>query len=269
MSRIADLFDTLADTYDAVGVDFFRPIAEGLVREVGPLPGQRVLDVGCGRGAALVPLAEAVTESGTALGIDVSPRMVELARDAMSAAGVAAEVRVADATAPGLPAESFDAVVSSLVLFFLPDPVAALRAWRTLLVDGGSIGVATFGAHDERWRRSVDAVLQRFAPPGSVDARTTGAQGPFASDEGMEGLVRSAGFRSVRTVTATVSPRFDDADHWRRFSMSVGQRQFWMSIPPDQLDSVTSDVFAAVDACRDDDGRIGFDQEVRYTLALR
>jgi ubiquinone/menaquinone biosynthesis C-methylase UbiE len=269
MSRIADLFDALADTYDAVGVDFFRPIAEGLVREVDPSPGQRVLDVGCGRGAALVPLARAVTESGTAVGIDVSPRMVALARDALEAAGVAAEVRVADASAPGLPEGSFDAIVSSLVLFFLPDPAAALRTWRTLLVDGGSIGVATFGAHDDRWRDSVDAVLQRFAAPGSFDARTTGAQGPFASDEGMEALMRSTGFRSVRTVTAIVTPRFDDADHWRRFSMSVGQRQFWMSIPPDQLDEVTSTVFAAVDECRDDEGRIGFDQEVRYTLALR
>ena len=269
MSRMADLFDTLADTYDAVGVDFFRPIAEGLVREVGPSPGQRVLDVGCGRGAALIPLAEAVTASGTAIGIDVSPRMVELCREAVSAAGVAAEVSVADATEPGLPAESFDAVVSSLVLFFLPDPEAALRSWRTLLVDGGTVGVATFGAHDERWRRSVDAVLQQFAPPGAVDARTTGAQGPFASHEGMEALMRSAGFRSVRTVSTTVSPRFDDPEHWRRFSMSVGQRQFWMSIPPDDLESVTAAVYAAVDACRDVAGRIGFDQEVRYTLAER
>jgi hypothetical protein len=49
--------------------------------------------------------------------------------------------------------------------------------------------------------------------------------------------------------------------------MSVGQRQFWEAVPVDDLASVKADVFAAVDRCRDDQGRIGFDQAVRYTLA--
>ena len=50
------------------------------------------------------------------------------------------EVVVGDAQEPDLPEQSFDALASSLVLFFLPDPAAALRAWRMLLVDGGRIG---------------------------------------------------------------------------------------------------------------------------------
>lgn len=269
MSRIAELFDAVADTYDAVGVEFFGPIAEGLVREVAPEPGQRALDIGCGRGAALIPLARAVAPPGSALGLDVSPRMVELAREAAVAAGVSVDVVVGDASEPDLPASSFDVVVSSLVLFFLPDPAAALRTWRGLLVDGGTIGVSTFGPYDEQWRESVDAALHRFASQGSNDARTTGTRGPFASDDAMEALLRSAGFRDVRTVAATVSPRFDDPEHWYRWSMSVGQRQFWTSIPPGELDSVKSAVFAAVADCRDHSGRIGFDQQVRYTLAER
>ena len=61
---MATLFDRLADTYDAVGVDFIAPIAEGLVLELDPQPGERALDVGCGKGAALVPLAAAVGATG-------------------------------------------------------------------------------------------------------------------------------------------------------------------------------------------------------------
>ena len=75
-----------------------------------------------------------------------------------------------------------------------------------------------------------------------------------------------AGFDDVMTVTHVVSPRFDDPEHWYRWSMSVGQRQFWMNVPPERLDEVKADVLAAVDRCRDGDGRIGFDQQVRYTL---
>ncbi len=68
--------------------------------------------------------------------------------------------------------------------------------------------------------------------------------------------------------TRTVSPRFDDAEHWHRWSMSVGQRQFWEAIPATDLPAVKAGVFEAVERCRDDQGRISFDQLVRYTLAV-
>ena len=264
---MATLFDRLADSYDAVGVEFISPIAAGLVAELAPRPGERVLDVGCGKGAALVPLAAAVAPDGEAVGIDVSPGMVAQARAAAEAAGVDVVVEVGDAMGPDVGDEPFNVIASSLVLFFLPDPLAALRSWRPLLADGGRIGVSTFGPLSERWRTTVDAELHRHAPQGVKDARTDGQQGPFSSDAGMEELLSAAGFRDPRTVTVTVTPRFDDPEHWQRFSMSVGQRRFWEAIPPEQLDEVTATLFAAVDACRDEQGRIGFDQVVRYTLA--
>ena len=269
-SPIAALFDRVADTYDAVGVEMFQPVARGLVEALAPHPGERALDVGCGRGAVLVPLAEAVGASGAVLGIDVAPRMVEATAGDVAELGLSwVEVRVGDAMAPGLPPASYDVVASSLVLFFLPDPLVALRAWRDVLVDGGRVGVSTFGPYDDQWRDNVDAVLASFRPPEAPDARTAGARGPFASDAGMEQLFADAGYRDVRTVTATISPRFDDAAHWKRWSMSVGQRQFWEAVPADRLAEVESVAFAAVERCRTDDGRLGFDQQIRYTLGVR
>ncbi|WP_425489880.1 class I SAM-dependent methyltransferase [Nocardioides ungokensis] len=56
------------------------------------------------------------------------------------------QVRVAagDATDPRLDGVSYDLVAASLVLFFLPDPVRALRRWAGLLEPGGRVGAATF-----------------------------------------------------------------------------------------------------------------------------
>lgn len=62
--RMSALFDRVADTYDRVGVDLFQPIAARLVEEVAPMVGERAVDIGCGRGAALLPLASAVGPSG-------------------------------------------------------------------------------------------------------------------------------------------------------------------------------------------------------------
>ncbi len=266
---VAKLFDRLADSYDAVGVDLCQPIAEGLVAVLGVQPGDRALDIGCGKGAALIPLARAVAPEGSVMGIDASPRMVELARVEVTRAGVEADVSVGDAMNPDLPIDFYDAVASSLVLFFLPDPLAALRAWSALLVEDGRVGVSTFGESDQRWQDEVDAVFRDFAAPEIADARAPGPPGPFASDESMETLLRNAGFRGVRTAATIVSPRFDDAEHWYRWSMSVGQRQFWEAIPEHHLDDARTTLFAAVERCHDPTGRIGFDQYVRYTIGQR
>lgn len=267
--RVAQLFDELADTYDKVGVEFFKPIASGLLEALAPRSGERALDIGCGRGAVLFPLAAAVAPGGSATGLDLSARMVRATIDDAVRADLEVDVRVGDAMTPDLPAGSYDLVASSLVLFFLPDPNAALRAWRELLVEGGRIGVSTFGLYDDRWAESVDGALRAHAPAEVRDARTAGRQGPFGSDDGMEQLFSDAGLRKVHTVSSVVRPRFEDCAHWFEWSMSVGQRQFWQAIPEDQFGEVKRAVFAAVDVCRDAHGHIGFDQTVRYTLGER
>ena len=182
----------------------------------------------------------------------------------------AVEVVLGDGQEPDLPGQSFDALTSSLVLFFLPDPEAALRAWRMLLVDGGRIAVSTFGSYGTAWE-AVDAVFGPYLPPGMRDARTSGKSGPFASDAGVERLLSDAGFADVRTVRDSVPVRFDDADHWHRWTMSTGQRFMWELVPEGERAAVRARGSAAAEDTRqyNADGRIGFDQRVRYTLGRR
>ncbi|MGN6129345.1 MAG: class I SAM-dependent methyltransferase, partial [Nocardioidaceae bacterium] len=120
-ARVVRLFDDLAADYDRSGVDFFMPIARRLVELLEVRPGERALDLGCGRGAVTFPLAAAVGEAGHVTAVDLSPAMVSLAR---SVAPANVEVACLDAAAPDLPERSYGVVASSLVLFFLPDPAA-------------------------------------------------------------------------------------------------------------------------------------------------
>jgi len=261
-------FDKVADTYDAVGVEFMGPIAAGLVAELAVQPGERVLDVGCGRGAALLRLAAATGDTGRVTGIDLSPRMIELTAADVLAAGLggSVDVRVGDAEDPGVAGGSIDVIASSLVLFFLPDPTAALASWRRALVDGGRVGVSTFGPLNPEW--DVDQIFRPYVPENLPDPRYR-VGGPFASDSAMEEMVAGAGFVDARTVTTTVSARFADAEHWERWSRSAGQRRIWDTIPDDEVEAVRADAAARLDRCRRPDGQMGFDQGVRYTLARR
>ncbi len=266
---VAAVFDRSAQTYDSVGVAWFTPIARRLVQELAPAAGERVLDVGCGRGAVLFALAEVVGASGHVTGIDLSTGMIDaLAVDIAQRGLTNVEVTVMDAADPGLTAESFDALTASLVLFFLPDPAAALRAWRELLVSHGRLAVSTFGTQDDAWI-AVDDVFTPYLPKQLLDARTSGRSGPFGSDAGVEALLADAGFSDVRTVTATTTAVLRDVDHWVEWSWSHGQRAMWESVPEDRRSDVRAAARDALVQATDENGLISLRQEVRYTMAVK
>jgi ubiquinone/menaquinone biosynthesis C-methylase UbiE len=264
---IAGVFDRAADSYDNVGVDWFQPIARGLVDELAVRPGERVLDIGCGRGAALIPLARAAGPTGQVLGIDLAPRMVELTARAVRDLPQV-EVRVADASDPGLPPDSVDVIASSLVLFFLPDPAAGVRAWTRLLVGGGRLGVTTFGPRDERWGQ-LDSLFTPYLPPGMLDARTSGRRGPFASDQGVEQLLAGAGLVEVRTAHRNVQAVFRDAEQLLEFSWSHGQRAMWEAVPAALHAALRNRITEMVRDLQDSTGGLVFNQQVRYTVGHR
>ena len=265
-ARVAALFDRVSGTYDTVDVPWFTPIAERLVAELGPVPGQRALDLGTGRGAALWPLAQAVGPTGHVTGLDLAAQMIAATRNDVSARGLTmVDLVVADASAPGLPRASFDLAAASLVLFFMPDPLAALTAWVALLAPGGRLGVSTFGPREATWEE-LDGVFTPFLPPALLDARTSGSRGPFASDAGVAALLTSAGLTQVQTAHLNLPVHFRDVAHWQRWSMSHGQRSHWDAVPENHRDGVISAATERVGAILDPDGGFTLAQQVRYTL---
>ena len=271
--RVAAMFDAIADTYDTVAVPWFVPIAAGLVERVAPRPGERALDLGTGRGAALWPLAARVAPGGSVTGLDLSAQMIEATRAEVaarsSADGVDAIALVlGDAGAPDLAEGSFDLAVASLVIFFLPDPAAALSAWRSLLVAGGRLGISTFGDRDPAWEHLDDAFTP-YLPPALLDARTSGGRGPFASDEGVARLLSDSGFVDVATATVALPVHFVDVEQWRAWTWSHGQRSHWLAVPVESRGDVLAEATRRLVPVLEEDGGFTLTQQVRYTTGRR
>lgn len=217
---IAGVFDRAAATYDQVGVEFFGPIGQFLLRRTAPQPGERVLDVGCGRGASALPAARRVGPTGTVLATDLAPAMVEaVRRQAADLPWLTAEV--GDAEVP--PAGPFDVVQGSLVLFFLPDLAGAVDRYRAALAPGGRLGFTWFGEPDPRWEPVFEA-LAGVLPDGQRPPGRPGRDGPFGSVDAIHEFLSGRGWTEVTTETLVVEVGVRDADHWFEWSWSQGYR---------------------------------------------
>jgi SAM-dependent methyltransferase len=129
-----------------------------------------VLDLGCGTGSLSLLASE---ERHRVTGVDLSPRMVDLARAKL--AGRDAAFLVGDAAAPPVGEQRFDAVLVRHVLWTLPDPGRVLAHWRGLLRPGGRLVL-------------IEGVWGTVSPVGISADRLTGLLAPFAEDLRVERL---------------------------------------------------------------------------------
>jgi SAM-dependent methyltransferase len=187
-------FDLGAANYDRCVGPFAGPIFDFALgaMESHLRSGSRVLDVGCGPGAALTKVARLVAR-GEVVGVDLSLEMLRLADERARRAGLG-NVALFQADAADLSrtfAGSFDVAYSCLVHHHFTEPVAAVRGIAASLRPGGVY--AAIDATGPGLTR-VATPLARAVDPGWVRFWTTQA---------LVELLASAGLKDVRWMQLT------------------------------------------------------------------
>jgi ubiquinone/menaquinone biosynthesis C-methylase UbiE len=123
----------------------YNDYTEHALRLAGLRPGMRVLDIGSGPGDVSFIAARLVGPTGTVLGVDAAPAMIELAR-ARAAEQDLSAVHFTQAAIDAITLdEPVDAVIGRLILMHLPDPAATLRHLSSYVRPGG---VVAFSEND-------------------------------------------------------------------------------------------------------------------------
>lgn len=185
-ARHPKIFETAPRGYDVAFLD------AAAVR-----PTDRVLDIGCGTGATTRQMAHRARE-GSALGVDLSAAMIEVARERAEAQGLGnVTFEQADAQIHPFPPGSFDLAVSRTGTMFFGDPAAAFANIARALRPGGRLVQLVWQPLAENeWAMTTIGTL---ADGRELPAPPPGVPGPFSlSDpDHVRSLLQNAGFGAL------------------------------------------------------------------------
>ncbi len=175
-------YDLLVWSFDAL---MFRGRLRGLRHRAADLarlqPGETVLDVGCGTGTLALIAKERVGDTGHVFGIDPGPRQIARARAKAARRGSPIDFRVGVIERLPLPDQSFDVVLSTLMMHHLPDDLKrrGLSEIARVLKPGGRLVIVDFK------RSEKHAARETRMGAGTIDI------------DGQPALMKDAGFSQI------------------------------------------------------------------------
>jgi SAM-dependent methyltransferase len=206
---------SIGSAYEPYVGRWSRLVARDFVTGLGVAPGQDWLDIGCGTGA-LVKAIVALAEPRSIEAVDLSDAFVEYARRQIP--DVRARFKVADATALPQRDASMDAVVSGLVLNFVPEPARAVSEMARVAKPGTGVVAAYVWDYAERMelmRYFWNAAVALDAQAESFDE---GRRFPLCNAEALTALFRDAGLSSIAVRPIDIATKFRHFDdYWIPF----------------------------------------------------
>jgi SAM-dependent methyltransferase len=185
-------------TLQALIDDQIRPLGRLAMDRGAILPGERVLDVGCGCGDTAIDLARRVAPGGAVTGIDISAPMLELARQRARAQAAAADFALADAQIHPFPPAMVELIYSRFGVMFFTDPTAAFANLRRALTDGGRLAFVCWQSLPENpWMFVPLGAALQFLPPPPLPAADAPGPFSFADPQRVRTILAGAGFRDV------------------------------------------------------------------------
>jgi ubiquinone/menaquinone biosynthesis C-methylase UbiE len=221
IEHLVEFYDRVAPEYDAWAGGLHGRVAAKLVDVAAPRRGDAVLDVGCGTGLVAHLLASRVGPKGSVVGIDLSARMLDLARPRAlpntTLMAMAAEHMV-------FRSRSFDLITYGQSLPYLVDPLASLEEAVRLLRPGGRVALSLHRrslqteAQDLFYRVLGDlAIRHHMRVPEHSPERSV-----YGEPENLPRLLDEFGFEKVRITETVTGGRARTPREWTQLMAGSG-----------------------------------------------
>jgi len=179
-----------------------------LVEIIDPKPGDEVLDVGCGVGIGAVYLAEQF--GCRVVAVDITPRMIERARERAERHEVAERIdfRVADMHALPFAASHFASAIAESVLSFSAAKTKVVNELLRVVKPGGMIAF-------------TEAIWVQPPPPGKADfmARAGGMPHGILTHEEWQAIMAASDVDQIIAEAYRLTAREESKNQYNRISL--------------------------------------------------
>ena len=191
-----------------------------------PPEGGRCLDIGCGFGDTTFRMAELVGPSGSAHGLDVAPRMIEIANEDLEREGTPnVSFAVADCETDDL-GGPYDYAFGRCGTQFFANPVPAFRNVRQSLEPGGLLVISVWRRKlDNDWLHAAEKIVEKHLDHPEESDEPTCGPGPFAmaNADTVSDMVKFAGYEDIRLARVDLPFKFGkDLDEAVAYNMAIG-----------------------------------------------
>lgn len=213
------IFNAVHDTYD--NSQAMRLPSERLPSYAHLVPGQIVLDVGCGTGWSTMVAAKMIGSRGKIIGIDISDRQLEVAKYKRNAAALSnVEYHVEDAESLSFADNSFDVVLSSLFVD-LADNTKVFREWNRVLKPGGQLVFSSAGEafFQPLLKMYVEKIIQYR---GNLSLIARNDANSASTPAKCRALLTSGGFSNISIYEEQMGFYIADTDeYWQELTSSI------------------------------------------------
>lgn len=224
------------DAYEAYMGRWSRPLARFFVEWLRTEPSAHWLDVGCGTGALTSAICQ-LSNPASVVACDSSEAFLNDAKSRTSDPRVSFVL----AGTHDLPTRDggFDAIVSGLVLNFVPEPEKAVTSMRARLRTGGCVAayVWDYAEHMEFLRYFWEEAIALDPNAANLDE---GRRFPLCQPEALASLFRTARLGHVESHALETSTRFENfSDYWEPFLGGTGPAPTYVaSLEPSRRESL-------------------------------
>jgi ubiquinone/menaquinone biosynthesis C-methylase UbiE len=264
--HLVDFFDQIASVYDSWAGGQHGRVAARLVELAAPKKGEHVLDVATGTGL-VAHLVAAKVAPGSVIGIDLSDRMLSIARAKQGKntqfVGMAAERLV-------FRPETFDVVTMGEALAYLSDPNDALEEANRVLRPGGRLAVSC--QRRSLSTRAQDLFFQGLAPLARRHylslPRYSSERARFGEPDVLPQLLGAAGFEVTRLTEMVTGGRTQNARDWTELMAGAGPLPYTLirSLGPRYRRELEAEVESAMDSLGDPDDAFRYHHS--YVIAV-